>query len=697
MATFDETRQALIALLDDLHAAGVPVAAGEAITATSDLPRIYAGIREAFAEQRRLLRESRQREQQSQQAMENLQPLTESRRMLQLVLDTIPVRVFWKDRDSRFLGCNTLFAHDTGYASPDELVGKTDDDTVWQEMAERYRADDRAVMESGIAKIGYEEPQTAADGSRVWLQTSKIPLRDAEGKIIGLLGVYEDITERKRVAEALRASEQRLATVIETAVVGLVIHAADGRVTRCNATAQQLLGLSSEQMLGKPLTDPVWQFIREDDTVLPVEEFPAAQSLASGHAVRTYVVGIRSPQPSRTMWVLANAVPLLDPQGAVAEVIVTFMDITERKRIEHEREVLLSEVNHRAAELDATIAAMADGVLIYDNDMEILRMNVGAEHILGYTHAQMHRPLAERLIASHFRTTTGAQVLPAEFPAVRAVAGETVRGVIYSLTRQDGREFWVSLSAAPIRLADTVIGAVVTFADITAFHQLQQRQAELLHIVSHDLRLPLTVIQGHAQLIEDAFGVRQINGELALSISTIIRSVQRMNVMIQDLVDIARLEGKQLVLQCEPVSLDAYLPDLLRRMAEILPVQRIHVYLAPDLPPVRADYARLERILLNVLSNAIKYSAPETPVEIHATRHSDEVVIAVVDHGHGIAPEDVPHIFERFYQVKGGRKAEGVGLGLFITKMLTEAHGGRIWVESALGKGSTFYLTLPIA
>ncbi|HEY3378372.1 MAG TPA: PAS domain S-box protein [Armatimonadota bacterium] len=617
---------------------------------------------------------------------------------LYTILESLPVGVWTIDRDGHVTHGNPA-AHMI-WNAPDfsgELLGyKGWWADTGQPLTQTDWASYRAVT-TGETILNEEIKIETYDGQRKVILNSAIPLRDQAHHIIGAIVVNQDITKRKRAEEALRASEQRLATIIETAVVGLVIHAADGTVTRSNSTAQQLLGITGEQMQGKAIDDPVWHFIREDGAVLPVEEYPAAKSLTSRQAVRNYVVGIRSPHTRQTTWVVANAIPLLDTHGAVSEVIVTFMDITEQKRIEHEREVLLAEVNRRAAELDATIAAMADGVIIYDNDLEILRMNVGAERILGYTPAQMHRPLAERLIASHFRTSTGAQVLPGEFPAVRAVAGEIVRGVIYSLTRQDGREFWVSLSAAPIRRADTVIGAVVTFADITAFHQLQQRQAELLHIVSHDLRLPLTIIQGHAQLIEEACHVRRINGDLALSLSTILRNVQRMNVMIQDLVEIARLEGKQLILQCESVALDQYLPDLLRRVAEILPVHRVHTHLAPHLPPIWADYARLERMLLNLLSNALKYAAPETPVEITVTQQGDEVVIAVTDYGHGIAPEDVPHIFERFYRMKGERKAEGVGLGLYITKMLTEAHGGRIWVESTVGTGSTFFVTLPLA
>ncbi|HEX2947965.1 MAG TPA: sensor histidine kinase, partial [Armatimonadota bacterium] len=110
-----------------------------------------------------------------------------------------------------------------------------------------------------------------------------------------------------------------------------------------------------------------------------------------------------------------------------------------------------------------------------------------------------------------------------------------------------------------------------------------------------------------------------------------------------------------------------------------------------------ADQNRLERILVNLLSNALKYSFPNTPVLITAHRQGSEVVIAITDHGPGIAAEHLPHIFERFYRIKKEREAESIGLGLHIAKLLVEAHGGRIWAESTPGEGSTFSFTLPVA
>jgi PAS domain S-box-containing protein len=128
-----------------------------------------------------------------------------SKDLLQSVVDHVPVRVFWKDRDLRFLGANLLFATDAGVQNPNELAGKTDFEMVWKDQAELYRADDQAVMESGLPRLDHEEPQTTPDGGTIWLSTSKVPLRDEQNRIIGILGIYQDITERRQRERALKA------------------------------------------------------------------------------------------------------------------------------------------------------------------------------------------------------------------------------------------------------------------------------------------------------------------------------------------------------------------------------------------------------------------------------------------------------------------------------------------------------------
>lgn len=142
--------------------------------------------------------------------------------LVQRIIDTAPIRVFWKDRDSRYLGCNPAFAQDAGFQNPDELIGKNDSAMGWSDQADLYRADDNRVMESGQPLLNYEEPQTTRQGKTIWVHTSKVPLRDMSGKVIGVLGVYDDITERKHTEAELERHRQHLEELIQERTADLV-------------------------------------------------------------------------------------------------------------------------------------------------------------------------------------------------------------------------------------------------------------------------------------------------------------------------------------------------------------------------------------------------------------------------------------------------------------------------------------------
>lgn len=175
-----------------------------------------------------------------------------SEEMLRLVLDTIPSWVFWKDRNSVYMGCNYLFAANAGLDRPEEIAGKTDYDLPWtREEAESYRADDQMVMSTGIPKLNYEETQSTADGRLTWVRTSKVPLRDHDGEVVGILGTFEDITERKQAEEALRESEERYRSIFNSSAEAFLVFDLDGYIIDANPTACQLYGYTCGEMIGR--------------------------------------------------------------------------------------------------------------------------------------------------------------------------------------------------------------------------------------------------------------------------------------------------------------------------------------------------------------------------------------------------------------------------------------------------------------
>ena len=179
---------------------------------------------------------------------ETAQRLEQSRNMLQLILESIPVRVFWKDKNLCYLGCNTLFARDAGLSRPEQLLGLDDFAMGWREQAELYQADDRRIMESGLPKVNIIEPQTTPEGGKIWLNTSKVPLRTPNGEVLGVLGVYQDITARKQAEAALAEETIRRRILVEQSRDGIVVLDETGKVYEANQRYGEMLGYSTVEI-----------------------------------------------------------------------------------------------------------------------------------------------------------------------------------------------------------------------------------------------------------------------------------------------------------------------------------------------------------------------------------------------------------------------------------------------------------------
>ena len=254
--------------------------------------------------------------------------LRESQQMLHSVLDTIPVRVFWKDLDSNYLGCNRPFALDAGLQSPEELIGRNDFEMGWAEQADSYRSDDRLVMETGIPKLGYEEPQTTPAGGKIWLRTNKVPLRDAEGRINGILGTYEDITDSKQMEEALRASETRYRIVADNTYDWEYWVSPEGRFLYTSPSCQRITGYAASEFE----TDPklLSRIIHPND-LTQFEAHLERDQIKSGPSELELRIIHRD---GTTRWIGHLCQPVFDDQGLFLGRRGSNRDITYRKKAE---------------------------------------------------------------------------------------------------------------------------------------------------------------------------------------------------------------------------------------------------------------------------------------------------------------------------------------------------------------------------
>jgi two-component system cell cycle sensor histidine kinase/response regulator CckA len=276
-----------------------------------------------------------------------------SEQLLQIVIDSIPHRVFWKDRNSVYLGCNRSFARDAGLDDPALLVGRNDFELAWKATAHLYVADDRLVMESNTPKVDIEEPMTFTDGRTIWLRTNKVPLRDASGAVFGVLGTYEDITEQRQAAIDLHESEERFRATFEQAAVGISHVGTDGRFLRVNRRLCEKLGYTREELLARTFQEITHPADLEAD-------LENVRRMLAGE-IPAYSMEKRYIRKDGTVaWIALTVSLARDAEGRPKYFISVIEDIEPRRRAE-EQETRLRNQLEQAQKMES-VGQLAGGI-----------------------------------------------------------------------------------------------------------------------------------------------------------------------------------------------------------------------------------------------------------------------------------------------------------------------------------------------
>jgi len=273
--------------------------------------------------------------------------------LLQIVIDSIPHRVFWKDRNFVYLGCNQSFARDAGVGDPALLVGRNDFELAWKATAHLYIADDRLVMESNTPKVDIEEPMTFSDGRTIWLRTNKVPLRDTSGVVFGVLGTYEDITEQRQAAIDLHESEERFRATFEQAAVGIAHVGTDGHFLRVNRRLCEKLGYTREELLAlsfQEITHPA-------DLAADLEN---VRRMLAGE-IQAYSMEKRYIRKDGTpAWIGLTVSLTRDAEGLPKYFISVIEDIEPRRRAEEQENRLRNQLEQ--AQKMESVGQLAGGI-----------------------------------------------------------------------------------------------------------------------------------------------------------------------------------------------------------------------------------------------------------------------------------------------------------------------------------------------
>ncbi|MBI1924959.1 PAS domain S-box protein [Candidatus Poribacteria bacterium] len=618
--------------------------------------------------------------------------LVQERDLLNSLMDNIPDSIYFKDANSRFIRINKALAVRFGLSAPSGAVGKTDFDFFTQEHAQQAYADEQKVIRTGQPLLGKEEKETWHD--RVtYASTTKVPLRDKDGKIIGTFGISRDITEHELAEAALRESEDRLRRAVHDAPFPIMLHAEDGEVLLISKAWTELTGYTHDDI---PTISDWTERAYGQRKNLVQADIDGLYNLNERKKEGAYVITTSSGE-TRT-WDFSSA-PLGQLPDGRRLVISMAMDVTDRVRAEET--LAAKEKLYRTL-----IESIPHVIWLGKADGNVTYQNKAYEDLTG-------RPLTETLgfgWAADLHPDDKEELLKKYEDAYKR--GKDYRGEC-RFRAKDGSYKTVYYIGTPV-LDDSgkIINWVGINMDITervqAEAELQgakedaeyanRAKSEFLANMSHELRTPLNAIIGFAEILRDEL-LGPINDEQKDLIVDIHTSGRHLLVMINDILDLSKIEAGKMELQLELFSVVEAVEEVNTVIRAIANKKQIELSLEFDQDvSIEADKVKFKQMLYNLLSNAVKFTSEGGHVTTKFGIFEDELIVQVIDTGVGIKLEDQNKLFQAFTQLDASKSREhkGTGLGLALTKRLVELHEGKIWVESEYRKGSTFLFRLPL-
>ncbi len=630
---------------------------------------------------------------------------------LRVALEGSPVTVFNQDRRFRY----TWIHNPPGRLRSGNFLGRTDAELLPPDEAAHLTGITRDVLERDVA-IRDEVRLTLGGETRVYDLRAQ-PLHES-GEIVGVSYTATDITDRKRTEEGQRflaaASELLAASLDEETTFASIARLAvptlgdwctvdlvgqDGTIRRVAAAhadpaldplARQLVGLTPrlESPHGVPLA------LRTGEPVIHAQmtdELLASVATSAEHLRILYALDERSAMivplnaRGRTLGAImvvgnsqrrpydATDLPLAEDLARRAALALDNARLYEAQRVAR-IEAEAAEARYRGL-----LAGTADAVLVTDDAGRVLEINPAFTALTGYTADEL-RAAPGRLAATG---PSWSRTEMAELIERGTWSGEL------EIRRQDGTTVPVEASVSAVRLSTgrVLIGVL---RDISARRAVARLEQEFIAMVSHELKSPLTAIKGFADLM------RRGSTYNPRSVDTILAQAGRLERLVDDLLETSRLAAGHPELRPARMNVAALANAAAERARAVTTSHTIRVEGADRPVPILADEGRLEQVVGNLLSNAVKYAPAGSEIVVRVEELADVVRVSVTDQGPGLPSDIQTQVFERFYRAAGtARRAQGLGLGLYVSRLLVEAHGGEIGVRSTPGRGATFFFTVP--
>jgi PAS domain S-box-containing protein len=634
--------------------------------------------------------------------------------------------------NGRFAECNLVMARMYGLESPDDLVGKALDFMLpaSDQAARAYLA---SIIEGGYRASDVESTERDADGKIKHFSNSMTGLV-VDGRLHRMWGSRRDISDRK---EAERA-QSYLAAIVGSADDAIIAKDLNGIIQSCNAAAERVFGHSAAELVGKPVRILIPQDRQsEEDEILA--------RLRRGERVEHFET-VRLTKDGRAIHVSLTISPVRDPTGRIIGASKIARDITAAKAAERERIRLLEEnaaITSALNDVGAIVASDLDRdkavQAVTDAARELTTAEFGAffynvANDAGESYMLYTISGAPREVFSRFPMPRNTEVFEPTFKGTGVVRSADItkdpryghnppyhgmpRGHLpvrsYLAVPVKGRSghvigglfFGHSETGRFTDVHERLAVGVASWASVAlenarmyaAAQEASRIKDDFLASLSHELRTPLNAVLGYARMLRTGILGRERHDK---AIETIERNATSLNQIVEDVLDISRIVSGKMRLNVQAVELPTIVKNAIDAVTPAADAKgvRVETVLDPSAAPVSGDPERLQQILWNLLSNAVKFTGKGGRVQIRLERVNSHVEVSVSDTGIGIAPEFLPHVFERFRQADAGtaRERGGLGLGLSIARQLAEMHGGSIEAASGgLGQGATFRLKVPL-
>lgn len=616
--------------------------------------------------------------------VEAQQALQEQKDLLRVIVDNIPINVYIKDRSGRKVMANRAERLFMGLDPDAEDIGLHDSEFLPPELAQLSGQEDQRVFDTGESILAAEYDSRGPDGKPMWQLVSKIPLKNEQGETNQLLGITVDITGRKAAEVALQASRDQYLSLVEN-IPGISYRCLfDDEWTMLFVSAQV------DTISGYPATDFINNAVRSYASLIePEDDERNRQTVSAAIAEgRPWEIKYRVRHCDGSLrWAYEKGQAVMDDQGDIAFLDGFVLDITEQVQAE-------TAMQDSEARLRALFELSPVGIALNDySDGTFLDVNEALLTSTGYTREA-------------FLRLNYWQITPQEYLPYKEATGESLRTtgrygpIEKEIIDAKGDTIPVRLSGVLIRdrTGRKLIWSIIE--DVREQKRVERLKQEFISTVSHELRTPLTAIAGSLSLVKS--GVLGTLPPEVLNLVTIAHdSSQRLTLLINDLLDMDKLIAGKMTLALQKLDAAQLIERAVRENQPYADKYSVQLnYVGPTNPIlVTADEQRFIQVMTNLLSNAAKFTADNSTVEISVETLEDHLRICVRDQGMGIPPEFQDKIFSQFSQADASdtRRRGGTGLGLAISKRLVEMMNGHIGYETTQGQGTCFYFDLPLS